>query len=94
MKSKLWRWIVLTVIVLSVTATVIVKCRMDHAIRPVSTREEIAVAETLLARKLSGPRYFNAPLTGIGEEDGPWIEVDDALQQVERIATERKSTLR
>jgi potassium-transporting ATPase KdpC subunit len=90
MKPTLWRWILLTTMVVAVAVAGIVKFRGHRAVRPVSTREEIAVAERLLVDKLSGPRYFNAPASGIPEEGGPWIDAKDARSQVERVVAERK----
>ena len=90
MKSKFRRWIVLAAIVAAVTVAVIIKFQAKQSVRSVSSREEIVAAESLLARKLSGPRYFNAPLAGINEAGGPWIDVSDASSQIERIARERQ----
>lgn len=90
MKSTLWRWILLTSLIVAVAVVGIVKFRDHRGISPVSTREEIAVAERLLSEKLSGPRYFNVLASGIPEEGGPWINVKDARSQVERIVAERK----
>lgn len=89
MKSPVWRWVILTIMVVAVAVAAIVKYRAHRAVRPVSTREEVVVAETLLAEKLSGPRYFNAAISGIRDEGGPWINVTDALSQVSRVAGER-----
>jgi K+-transporting ATPase c subunit len=90
MKSKLWRWLLLTAMVAAVVAVGIVKFRGQSDVRPVSPREQFAVAEKLLAEKLSGPRYFNVPASATNEESGPWIDVKDARSQLQRVVAERK----
>ncbi|MEO5715644.1 MAG: potassium-transporting ATPase subunit C [Luteolibacter sp.] len=77
-------------LVIAVIAIGWIKYPMRHGVLPVSEREAIHAAESLLARKLSGPRYFNVPVAGIKEEGGPWIGAADARSQVPKITAERK----
>ncbi len=51
--------------------------------------DEKAAAMTLLADKLSGPRYFSISLTGVRSSDGPWIGVAEAGLQEDRVIAER-----
>lgn len=51
--------------------------------------EKVAAMELLVA-KLSGPRYFNAPVSGIKDPDGPWITAEEVLAQKERVILERR----
>ena len=88
MKSKLWGWIAVAVMLITLAVVAIVKWRQDE-VRIVSAAEESAIAETLLAKKLSGPRYFNAAAPFTAEEDGRWIGVADAQAQVSRVVAER-----
>ncbi|MEO7097759.1 MAG: hypothetical protein ABI162_00230 [Luteolibacter sp.] len=50
---------------------------------------ENAVAMELLVEKLSGPGYFNAPVTGTPDADGPWIVLEDVRSQKDRVILER-----
>ena len=50
--------------------------------------EKIAAME-LLTEKLSGPRYFNAPVGGTPDADGPWIGLEEAGIQKDRVILER-----
>ncbi|MEO8615571.1 MAG: hypothetical protein ABI600_10545 [Luteolibacter sp.] len=52
--------------------------------------DEKAAAMELLARKLSGPGYFNLPLKGIREQGGPWIPLEEVSRQKDRVTGERK----
>ncbi|MES2922898.1 MAG: potassium-transporting ATPase subunit C [Verrucomicrobiota bacterium] len=88
MKTKLCRWIAVAVIVVALVAVAIVKWQQDE-VRIVSAAEESAIADALLAKELSGPRYFNAPAPITAEEDGRWIGVADADAQVSRVVSER-----
>jgi len=89
MKTTLWKWVVLIVTVFAVAAAIV--CYRGHRDpHPVSQGEEVAVAERLLAEKLSGPRYFNVPVSATREEGGPWIGVNEARAQVPQVAAERK----
>ena len=47
-------------------------------------------AMSLLAEKLSGPRYFNAPVTGESNAEGPWIRLEEVHGQTVRVIDERK----
>lgn len=51
--------------------------------------DEKAAAMALLVEKLSGPRYFNAPVAGNQDSDGPWIGLEEACRQAERVIQER-----
>lgn len=94
MNTKSRRWIpgclIALVLTLAAAASIFFFYPNDHAIRPVSDRAEKATAETLLAHKLSGPRYFNASAEASPDDGGLWIDVADAWPQVPRIAAERK----
>ncbi len=90
MKTKACRWTIVTVALLIAVIAIGWVTYLTRGVSPVSEKEEIAVATALLAEKLSGPRYFNAPVPGISEEGGPWIDVADAESQLARIAAERK----
>ncbi len=90
MKPKAWRWIVATMLVITVIGIGLIKYPRDRGVLSVSKREEITAAESLLARKLSGPRYFNVSVAGVSEEGGPWISAADARSQVPKITAERK----
>ena len=57
--------------------------------RDIPIPDEKAAAMALLIEKLSGPRYFSAPVTGIHNSDGPWIDVEEAVLQEERVILER-----
>lgn len=57
---------------------------------PVSIEQERAAADALLVEKLSGPRYFNAPVDTVPEDGGPWIKVHEARSQMARVIAERK----
>lgn len=63
--------------------------REPSDVKTVSKDEERAVAESLLAARLSGPRYFNAPAGTRPDRGVIWIEVDEALKQVPGIVNER-----
>ncbi|MEO5914410.1 MAG: hypothetical protein ABIS50_09275 [Luteolibacter sp.] len=58
--------------------------------RSLPVPDEKVAAMELLAEKLSGPRYFHAPVSGIQDVNGPWIDVDEARQQQDRVIQERK----
>lgn len=90
MKTKACRWTIVTVALLIAVISIGWVTYLMRGVSPVSEKEEIAVATALLAEKLSGPRYFNAPVPGTSEEGGPWIDVADAESQLARIAAERK----
>lgn len=90
MKTKACRWTIVTVALLIAVIAIGWVTYLTRGVSPVSEKEEIAVATALLAEKLSGPRYFNAPAPGTSEEGGPWIDVADAESQLARIAAERK----
>ena len=51
--------------------------------------DEKAAAMALLAEKLSGPRYFNAPLGGNQDSDEPWIGVEEVRLQEDSVILER-----
>ena len=51
--------------------------------------DEKVVAMELLEEKLSGPRYFNAPVSGTQDADGPWIGLEEARLQEDRVILER-----
>jgi hypothetical protein len=90
MKSRTLRWIIPLVVVILLVAVAMVRYRQPQGVNLVSPVEEAEVAQTLLAEKLSGSRYFNAVVGGTVEEGGPWIDVEDAVAQVSRISAERK----
>lgn len=91
MKTTTRRWLIIGVIALAAAVVaVVILCPHEGAPQPVSTREESAAAEALLAAKLSGPRYFNPQAAVALEGNGHWIWVDDAWSQVPRIVAERK----
>ena len=73
----------------ALTGTAIVQCQCHRArdITPVSERDARTAAEQLLVQKLSGPRYFSVSYWETGE---PWITVDDARAQVQRVAAARQ----
>jgi hypothetical protein len=50
---------------------------------------EKAAALALLEEKLSGPRYFKAPVTGNKDPDGLWIKIEQVRLQEERVILER-----
>lgn len=77
-------------VVILLAAIVVMKHLQTERVKVVSPVEETVVAQTLLAEKLSGPRYFNAVAGGTVEEGGPWINVEDAVAQVPQISVERK----
>jgi hypothetical protein len=52
--------------------------------------DEKAAAMALLAQKLTGPEYFDAPVAGIQEEGGPWIDPREIDRQKDRVIAERK----
>ena len=88
MNMKAWRWILVSAVAATLTATAVVyyKCRTDDGSHPVSEQAAWAAAQQLLAQKLSGPRYFSPSYWENGE---PWIDVQDAMSQVPRVITER-----
>jgi K+-transporting ATPase c subunit len=90
MRKKRWPWLILIAAMIAAGWTGVASYQNHRLPRPVSEREAEAVAETLLVRKLSGPRYFQVPADGPVEEGGPWIEEADAWSQVPRIAAERQ----
>jgi hypothetical protein len=90
MTTKHWQWIMGSVVALAVAALVCDHDPRDGAIHPVSELAEKAAAEALLAEKLSGPNYFNAPANTIPEDGQLWIDVTAAWPQVPRIAAARK----
>lgn len=90
MKSKTLSSIIVAVVIALLGVVAIVEYRQPQRVNPVSPVEETAAAQTLLAEKLSGPRYFNPITGGAVEEGGPWIDVEDAVAQVSRISAERK----
>ncbi len=92
MKSTHWRGIIAGAAVLAVLAWAFVEFEKSQVVQRENARIERIAAESLLAEKLSGPRYFSAPLSGISEEGGPWINVSDVRSQVERVAKERNLT--
>lgn len=51
--------------------------------------DEKAAAMELLSVKLSGPRYFSTPVTGIQNSGGPWIGEDEASLQEDQVIRER-----
>jgi len=51
--------------------------------------DEKAAAMSLLVEKLAGPRYFNSPATAEPDADGPWIGVEEARLQQDRVIQER-----
>lgn len=51
--------------------------------------DEKAAAMSLLVEKLAGPRYFNAPAAAGPDADGPWIGVEVARLQQDRVILER-----
>lgn len=89
MKTRAWRWTIAAVALMAVVAIFWISFPTLRGITPVSEKEEIAVATNLLVQKLSGPRYFNAPVSGISQEGGPWINAADARSQLARIAAGR-----
>jgi hypothetical protein len=52
--------------------------------------DEKVAAMDLLVAKLAGPRYFNAPVSGIKDPGGPWISAEEVLAQKERVVLERQ----
>lgn len=90
MKRMLWLWFILAAAVVAVAGVFMVRDQAHDRLRPVSKDEAISAAETLLVKKLSGPRYFNATADEPDQEGGPWIDVADAWAQLPRIATARK----
>jgi hypothetical protein len=54
MKSKAGRWLVVTVVVIVAIAIGLFEYPWERGVTPVSERDEIVAAETLLASKLSG----------------------------------------
>lgn len=70
-------------------AGVIFKTWMFNLRSDIPIPDEKAAAMELLTAKLSGPRYFSAPVTGIRNSDGPWIDVEEAVLQEERVILER-----
>lgn len=90
MNPKAWRWIIVTMAVIIMIAIGWIIHPRDRGVRLVSEQEAITAAESLLAAKLSGPRYFNAHVTGIRKDGGPWISATDARSQVTKIAEKRK----
>jgi len=89
MKTRRWPWFLMIVVVVAAAWMGVTENRLHRSPRPVSEGEVEAAAETLLVRKLSGPRYFHLPADGPIEDGGPWIEAADAVAQVPGIAAER-----
>ena len=85
--AGLWLAIAAALIILFVSW---IRFPHDGSTSPVSASDEALAAERLLAEKLSGPRYFNAPVGDIREDGGPWIEVSEAWRQLPQVAAERK----
>ena len=89
MSANRW-WVVIAAAgVIAGLAVILILRSQSPRIRPVSAEEEQRVAETLLVEKLSGPRYFKAPLSGIADESGSWIEVSEAIRQLPDVAAAR-----
>jgi len=92
MRTKTW-WIILITamaLVVLVIAVVSTPTMRDCQARPVSVFDEKVAAERLLARQLSGPRYFNASAGSVPDDGEMWIDPGEALRQVPRIVVERK----
>jgi len=83
-------WIIAAFTALAVGTIVLIENPRVRTVHPVSTCEETAAAEALLAAKLSGPRYFKPKVALELEGSGHWIWIDDACSQVPRIVAERK----
>jgi hypothetical protein len=94
MKTKYWRWMLITAVTLAAVFSVGVwvgnNAPQEPGIHPVSIQDERAVADLILARKLSGPRFFNAPANAKLEEDGLWIREFEARSQLPRVVAARK----
>ena len=90
MKSKLPHLVLAAMLVLAVVAIACLSPWRKQAPVPVSIDAERVAADAVLAEKLSGPRYFNAPANGIPEDGGPWIKVHEARAQIPGIVAERK----
>ncbi len=88
MKANGWYWL----LPVAVAAGVMFLAWHEKGPRPVSGEEARETAERLLAREMTGPRYFSAPVTAIQEEGGPWIDVPDAVAQTQGVAAARGLT--
>ncbi len=92
MRTKTWGIILITAmaLVVLVFAVVFTPPMRDCQARPVSVFDEKVAAERLLARQLSGPRYFTVPAGYVPDDGELWIDAGEALRQVPRIVAERK----
>lgn len=90
MKSKFPQLVFAAMLILFVVAIACINPWRKQEPVPVSIDAERAAADAVLAEKLSGPRYFNAPADGVPEDGGPWIKVHEARAQIPGIVAERK----
>ena len=90
MKTKYMRWMVTTAVALAVGGWIWINASQESGICPVSIQDERAVADVVLAGKLTGPRYFNAPANAMREDDGLWIREFEARSQLPRVVAARK----
>ena len=92
MKTKPSTWITSIFIAIASVAVLWLGMTRDRVPAVVSSDDARVAADTALAGKLSGARYFNAPAHAehVHEPGGPWITVHEAMVQVPRIAAERK----
>jgi len=77
------------VLVLAVLALFLVPWGGGDAITPVSKTDKSRVAESLLARTLSGPAYFQSTPASDSNEPGPSITPAEALRQLPVVSATR-----
>lgn len=90
MNTPLWRWLLAIVPTLALATGSCDRHGNPACPEPVSSEDEKAAAEALLAAKLAGPRYFSPNVADPAPTGERWIWVDDALSQLPRITAERK----
>lgn len=66
------------------------QCPQKPPTAPVGVVDEIVATQHFLDDRFSGPRYFGLPARHSHEAGGPWLEVADALAQIDRVVAARQ----
>lgn len=77
-----------SLIVISATAVILLILQMMRK-NELRIPDDKAAAMALLIEKLLGPRYFSLSEPGTRDSDGPWIGLEEARRQEDRVIRER-----
>jgi len=89
MNSKPIARIIAIAATLAAAALAPYQCPQKTAVAPVEVVDEVVATQHFLDERFSSPRYFGLPAGHSHEAGGPWVEVADALAQVDRIVAAR-----